>query len=340
MQKDEQKSIPDWVWAVLAVAVVGVTLLLFFSDQSPEPGPSLLYDVSEYEAVEADDVRYHETARMAVDLEHPAGFAPDNAGGMWVVGDTVALHLDAEGQELSRHELDARPHCVAVAPTGRVYLGMRDHVAVMSDDGQQETWKALNERAWITAIVADEDHVFVADAGNARVHRYSHAGELETVIGARDRERDVIGLVVPSHYLGMALDSMSALWVVNPGKLGVEKYRADGALLTEWHQPGFGLHQFPGCCNPIHIAFKSNGALVTAEKGINRVKTFGPDRSFAGIVAAPEQLNTGWTAADFPADPAPIRDLAVDDDDRILVLHGPLRTILIYEPKDTGKEAI
>lgn len=331
--------IPDWAWAVLAIAVVALTLALFMTDRPDEPGEALVYDVSRYEAVADDDVRYHETARIALELDNPSGLAVDSEGRLWATGEGALLMLDETGREQARHEIDGRPDCVAVAPDGTMYLGMRDHLAVFSDTGEHHTnWETLGERAWTTEIVVDENHVFVADAGNARVYRYTHDGQILNTIGERDPERDSIGFVVPSHYLDVAFDAMGALWVSNPGKLGVEKYRADGALLTAWHQPGFATHQFPGCCNPIHIAFKSNGTLVTAEKGINRVKTFAADRSFAGVAATSEHLNAGWNAAEFPADPAPIRDLAVDTNDRILVLHGPLRAILVFEPIDAGKE--
>ena len=93
-----------------------------------------------------------------------------------------------------------------------------------------------------------------------------------------------------------------------------------------------------GCCNPAHIAFSSGNVLVSAEKGLNRVKTFAADRSFAGVVATPEAIQAGWSEADNVYAPAPIRDLAVAGGDRILVLHGPLHCILVYEERAPGKD--
>ncbi len=339
MPETHRRMIPDWAWAVLAIAVMGLTFLLFMTDRTAEPGDALLFDVSEYEVVDEEDVRYRETARITLALDAPAGLAVDAEGRIWATGDDTLLMLDGTGRELARHDIGGRPECIAVAPDGTVFLGMRDHVTVFSATGEhRDSWESLGERAWLTEIAADETHVYVADAGNLCVYRYTHDGRLLNVIGERDPDAGIPGIVVPSPHLDVALDAMGALWVVNPGRLGVEKYRDDGALLTAWYQPGFGLHQFPGCCNPIHIAFKSNGTLVTAEKGLNRVKVFTADRSFAGIVAPPAHVNAGWNAADFPRDVPPICDLAVDNDDRILVLHGPLRAILVFEPIDAGKE--
>ncbi|HDP35347.1 MAG TPA: hypothetical protein ENN29_09590 [Candidatus Hydrogenedentes bacterium] len=332
MPDTREKMVPDWVWAALAIAVVSVALALFVTDSPERPGDALVYDVSEYEAVDAEDIRYRETLRVALELENPAALAVDNNGHILIAGEGALLVLDEAGGELARREIEGRPYCAAVAPDGVIYLGMRDHVAACSPEGDVlAAWDMLNERAWLTSIVADENHVFVADSGNARVYVYDHSGTRHTVIGERDPEQGLHGFVVPSHYFEVALDTTGALWATNPGKLGLEKYREDGALLGAWHQPGFDIDKFPGCCNPVHIAFKSDGALVAAEKGINRVKVFAADRSFEGVVAAPELLNAGWKTADFPDDMTPVRDIAVDGNDRVLVLHGPLRSLLIFE---------
>ncbi len=332
MTDRKQRLIPDWAWALLAVAMIALTLMLFRTDRRPEPGPALLYDVSEHEAVTDEDIRYRETARFPLALEHPMGLAATEDGRLLIVGDNALLVLDASGRETARHHLDDAAHCVAVAPDGVVYLGTRDHVAVFTGtDAPVIAWESLGERAWITSIAADERHVFVADAGNKQVLRYDHAGLLLGTIDGRDGENSAHGFIVPSQYFDIALDGMGALWIVNPGKLGVEKYRPDGTRLGVWHQPGFSVDAFPGCCNPIHIAVKRDTSLVAAEKGINRIKTFAADRSFAGVVASPEWLNTGWNAADFPAHPAPVRDLAVDGDNRVLALQGPLHAVLVFE---------
>ena len=341
MTDKTQRLIPDWAWALLAVAMIALTLMLFRTDRRPEPGPALLYDVSEHEAVADEDIRYRETARIPLAIERPMGLAVDRDGRLFIVGDNTLLTLDAAGRETARHHLDDTAHGVAVAPDGVVYLGMRDHVAVFTGaDTPIAAWESLGERAWVTAIAADERHVFVADAGNKQVLRYDHAGLLLGTIDGQDGEERAYGFIVPSQYFDLALDGMGALWIVNPGKLGVEKYRPDGTRLGVWHQPGFSVDAFPGCCNPIHIAVKSDTSLVAAEKGINRIKTFAADRSFAGVVASPEWLNTGWNAAELPADLAPVRDLAVDGDDRVLALHGPLRAVLVFErladEKDTN----
>ena len=77
----------------------------------------------------------------------------------------------------------------------------------------------------------------------------------------------------------------------------------------------------------------------SAVMGINRVKVLAADRSFLGLVAPPERINEGWTPSDEAYAPAPVRDLAVNGDNRILVLHGPLHSILVFEEVAPGKDA-
>ena len=333
MNNTQNKIVPGWVWALLAIAVVAVAMALMMTDDRQEPGESLVYDVSEYEASAEENVCYTETGRIKLNMEYPSALALNPEGNILVAGDGMIVMLDAAGNEKARTEIKEHPWCMAVDPDGIIYLGMRDHVAVLDASGKaMALWDSLGERAWLTSIAADETSVFVADSGNACVYRYDREGTLQNTINKRDVEKDIPGFSVPSHYFDVALDPMDSLWIVHPGKLGVENYRYDGTLLSAWYQPGFKPDQFPGCCNPAHIAFASNSSLIAAQKGINAVKAFAADRSFIGVVAPPELLDTGWKPADFPDDMTPVRDLAVDANDRILVLHGPLCALLIFEP--------
>lgn len=334
MENMPEKTIPGWAWALLAVAVVVVAIVLVVTDDSKEPGESLIYNVSEYEDSAARDVAYKETTRIDLDIDYASALAIDTEGNILVAGDRILVTLDAEGRERTRREFSGHPWCIAVAPDGAIYLGLRDRVVVLEKEkASQDEWPSFGDRTWLTSIAADEKSVFVADAGNACVYHYDRGGTLLNTIGKRDVEKNEPGFTVPSHYFDVALDPMDSLWIVHPGKLGVENRRADGTLLSAWYQPGFEQDQFPGCCNPAHIAFTSTSTLIAAQKGINCVKAFAADHSFAGIVAPPELLDAGWDPAEFPEDMTPVRDLAVDANDRILVLHGPLRKLLIFEPK-------
>jgi hypothetical protein len=65
---------------------------------------------------------------------------------------------------------------------------------------------------------------------------------------------------------------------------------------------------------------------VTSEKGLARVKVYGPQGDFECVVAAGTQL--GGTPA----------DVAVDARDRVLVLDGRRRLVRVFQEKSTTTE--
>jgi hypothetical protein len=62
---------------------------------------------------------------------------------------------------------------------------------------------------------------------------------------------------------------------------------------------------------------------VTSEKAIERIKIYNADGSFRSVVAVPDQFDEGTKGL----------DLAIDKDNRILVLDPVKNLIRIFEPK-------
>ena len=80
---------------------------------------------------------------------------------------------------------------------------------------------------------------------------------------------------------------------------------------------------FSGCCNPSHIALLADGAFVTAEKGLPRVKIHNIDGSLRCVVATPDQFEEGVTGL----------DVAVDAEGRIHVLDPSRNVVRRFEEK-------
>ena len=80
---------------------------------------------------------------------------------------------------------------------------------------------------------------------------------------------------------------------------------------------------FCGCCNPSNFAFINDSLFVTSEKAIERVKIYSTDGTFLCVVATPDQFESGTKGL----------DLAVDKQNRILVLDPVKKMIRIFEPK-------
>jgi hypothetical protein len=223
---------------------------------------------------------------------------------------------------------------MAVAADGEILLGMTDHIETLGPDGKPKAvWPSLGERAHLTSIAVDEENVYAADAGNRVVVRLSREGQLVNTIGQEDPSKDIPGFIVPSPCFDVAFDNTGALWAVNPGKHGIENYRGTGELVTAWYRPSMEAEGFSGCCNPSHIAFRSDGSLVTAEKGLARVKVYSVDQKLMGFVAPPAAFHVAPTGAFSSELKTPFADLAVDSRDRVLVLDVKMNAIRVFEEK-------
>ncbi|MCP4642071.1 MAG: hypothetical protein GY851_16630, partial [bacterium] len=283
MSSEQGRRIGPWVWAVVAVAAVGVAALLATKDRRREPPPSFQYDITAYQEIDPAAVVFSESDPIPLGIEGVSALAVADDGTVFVAGVGAVAVLNAQKTEAARIAIEGTPTCMAVSLEGDLLLGMTDHIVRVSQDGGvKATWDRPNERALITSIVADADSVYVADAGNRVVLRYDHEGVIQTRLGQKDAARDIPGFVIPSPYFDVAFDNTGAFWVVNPGRHGLEQYRADGALVSAWYNPSMKVDGFCGCCNPSHVAFMSDGTLVTAEKGITRVKIYAVDQTMAG----------------------------------------------------------
>ena len=283
---------------------------------------------------------FSEAKRIPLTIDNPSALAVMPGGGICVAGENAVAIMDAQGNETARFGVKGRPGCVAVTADKKLLVGMRNHVEVIdTKDSAVASWQELGDRAYLTSVVVDDENVYVADAGNRVALRFGYDGILRGRIGERDKERGLPGLVVPSPYFDVAIDPQGALWVVNPGKHGLENYRPNGDLVSSWYRSGMEPEAFCGCCNPIHIAFRSDNCLVTAEKGLSRVKVYSPDTTLLGVVAAEPAPPIAENKALFCNVEPPIMDLAVDRQDRILVLNKPEKAILVYEMKREGRSS-
>lgn len=324
MKEPVRRAKRPWLVGLCVAAIAALYFLLLAGNRYPEPRASVVYDVEALAQVDAVETRFEETGRIEPRIEGAQAIAV-GPGKIYVAGKGTVVVLGEDGAELARFPVNGTPSTMAPARDGTLFLGMRDHVVVIDSRGAvQATWGGLGPRAYITSIALAGEDVYVADAGNRVVMRYDRAGVLQGRIAEADPHRDVPGLVVPSPYLDIALDEGGALWVVNPGRLGLESYRSNGDLITSWYRPSMKLDGFAGCCNPSHIAFLSDGRLVTGEKGLARVKIYDvTSGEFQELVAG---------SAVFPRAQT-LTDLAVDANDRILVLDPRQKAIRIFEIK-------
>lgn len=323
------RSKSGWLAGVALLAVAVAYFALLGTSDFPEPGANITYDLAEFEELDKVPAIYGEASSIDLNVDKPRALA--TAGGMLYIGaENAVVLLDGNGAETARHLIEGTPTCLAVAKDGTVYVGLRNRVLVLDDSGETTAeWDAFTERSFLTSIVVHDEDVFVADAGNCVVLRFNGEGALLTRIGEKDEANDIPGLEVPSGYLDIAVNPEGHLWVVNPGELGLERYRSDGSIVTGWYRPSLALDGFPGCCNPTHIAFDAEGRLITSEKGLVRVKRFEVTLGeFEGLVAGSKA---------FPGELS-LRDLVVDGQNRVLVLEAERDVVRVFTRKEEGHE--
>ena len=264
---------------------------------------------------------------------------------IYVAGDRQVVVFDAQGTRRLAIALDDEPRCLAAAGPrhefpGRVYVGMASHVEVYDPAGKRiAVWETPGGRAELTSIAVGQHDVFVADAGSRLVYRYDAAGKRLGEIGRRDPAKDISGFIVPSPYFDVAVTADDQLRIANPGRFRIEWYTAEGVPQGYWGESGTRIERFCGCCNPANIALLPDGRVVTAEKGLPRVKVYEADGTLFGVVAGPETFSPTMTALEETRDDLrlPVLDVAADSRGRILVLDPAAGKVRVFEGKEETK---
>ncbi|NPV47086.1 MAG: hypothetical protein HPY69_09000 [Armatimonadetes bacterium] len=319
---------------VVAVLAVAAGLYLFVQRGrrvSSQAQPAIGQDAAReknWRAVDPALITYQLAGELPTGLIAPRGIAlTADSQQVVVVGDRMLRVLDWQGQPLAEVNLGAEPNCVAIAPDGKRYVGLRDHVEVYDAAGQRlAQWQPAGPKSYFTSVIVAGDDIFVGDAGQRVVLRYDASGQVVGLIGQKDPARNIPGIVMPSPHLDVVMGTDGLLRVTNPGRQAVETYDRDGNLKTSWGEASHGIQGFSGCCNPTDLALLDDGRVVTAEKGIPRVKVYSAAGAFESVVAPPAALSL--TASGM--------DLAVDSAGRVLVLDPPAKMIRVFAPLQTS----
>ena len=299
------------------------------------------YNLDQFQKIDPKLVHYVQKTQFPAGLREARAIAVGPQDRIFVAGDKTVRVFQSDGKPLRPIRVDQEPCCLAVASAshkspGAIYVGMRDHVEVFRSGGKRgAVWGRPGKRTVLTSIaVADED-VFVADAGGLVVWHYDPSGKLLGQIGRRDPARGIPGFIVPSPYFDVAVAPDGLLRVANPGAHQIEAFTFDGHLELSWGKRGMGIEAFCGCCNPSNIAILADGRVVTAEKGIPRVKVYRESGEFDCVVVGPETLAPNRTATTETRDELRLHpvDLAVDSHSRILVLDPTAGLVRIFEHK-------
>jgi len=117
-----------------------------------------------------------------------------------------------------------------------------------------------------TGARISENNLLVADTRNRLIAIYDvETGEKRAAI---EKLRTCCGI------LDFSIRNNNEILVANLGAYRVESFDYSGNPLITFGQRGSSLDDFHGCCNPVSVAFLSNGGIVTVEKDPTRIKIY------------------------------------------------------------------
>jgi hypothetical protein len=302
MRRGAALRVLRWRAALLAGLVGGVTGC---------GEPVYVYHEDAFYQVDPQLIGYREQGAWPVPVPAPAFVAVGADDRVVLAGGRQAVVLDARGEVQQRFAWQEAPaSAIAVAPDGTIFVGAGDRVVACRPDSAAQAWESLGEQARITGLAAGSNQLWICDAAQRLVWRLDHAGRLLGRIPAAAGTREP-PFVVPSPCFAAVATTQDEFWVVNPGRLQLQRHAADGRLLSSWARPGMLTPGFSGCCNPAYLGILPNGDLLTSEGKISRVKVYSPDGILRCVVVPPAAL---------PGEAA--RPVAADCAGRVFVLDG------------------
>jgi streptogramin lyase len=117
-------------------------------------------------------------------------------------------------------------------------------------------------------VAAGSDFVYVADAGNDRIQKFTSGGDFVTKwgeYGTGDGQ-----FINP---IGIAIDDSGFVYVADTGNNRIQKFTSDGVFVTEWGRPerGSGVGDFSG---PSYVAAGPGDKIHISDTGNNRIQVF------------------------------------------------------------------
>jgi len=205
-------------------------------------------------------------------------------GRVYAVGDS-ALKVFSPGGELAAQWATSRPgECVAVDGEGRAWVGEWKQVEIFdAKQGLVSTFRDPERLGRVTAVGFAKGDVFLADAQARCIRRYDSGGRFLNDIGDRHRKG---GFDIPNGVLDFAVSGKGVIEVANPGMHRVERYTAEGALVSQFGRfDGRDPAGFGGCCNPTNLAVDARGRVIVSEKARPRVKVYDAAGELLALVA-------------------------------------------------------
>lgn len=310
---------------ILIVVAVAIAVLIGRDFISNRAGKSVKnpyeLDLSQFADVDSSEILCKEVKAIQLDAEKVGAISIYNDT-IYVAADSTILLLNTDGVILKKIVIPVP--ATALAADDVIWVALKNRILKLNKTGDVlDEWPDMGSRSVVTSLAVDQDHLYVADAGNRVVLDYNKNGEIAQKLGERNEEKGLEGFTIPSPYFDVAISEEGYLWAVDPGRHSLINFNADGSLRTSWQHSSANTEGFSGCCNPAHMCLMEGDRFVTSEKGIVRVKIYDQHGKYLGVVAAPNQFD------EYSEAPG----VCVDSEGRVLLLDFSRKQIRFFQFK-------
>jgi len=301
----------------LYISLAIITLFIIFIVYDTMTGKNVAID---QEVIALPDEQHEAMWEITAELVTPYGglkaVATTNEG-VLIGGDSFIALYSYDLKPLWNSSL-SNPISAIAAYGDTIYATTVETVLLFSSEGEQiDEWGPFDDNSIFTSVAANRDYVAIADAGDKMVFVLNKAGALVSLVGQPGNQ-----FVIPSPYFDVSFSDDGFLVTTNPGKRNIEFRTIKGEITSYFGEAGMALEYFCGCCNPSHFVFLPGGNLVTAEKGINRIKIVEQDGDLVELVARLEQFT-----ASVPV------DLAVSKENLIYAANPESSILYVFKRK-------
>lgn len=140
---------------------------------------------------------------------------------------------------------------------------------------------AIQYKLKVASISADDDSVYVA-CGMPAGYGYA-VWKLNPDFA--DGKEIVSGLSGCCGQMDVQANA-DGVFVAENSRKRVRRFDAEGKSICDWGKASEGVEGFGSCCNPMNLAFGTNGAVYTAEDTTGRIKRYSSDGKLLSVVGA------------------------------------------------------
>ncbi|PTN08228.1 hypothetical protein [Mangrovibacterium marinum] len=201
----------------------------------------------------------------------------------------------ANGETLNSFPIKSGMRDIEVADD-KLYVLYPTFIDVYSTNGDSVNhWEACSDRSDYCAMALTNDFVFVTDAQNKNICKYTREGNFVKFIASPHN------FIIPSYSFDI-FNHNDTIYAVNSGRHLIESYTTDGDFIASFGGSGTESGFFAGCCNPAHIQIDRNGQFFTSEKGNPRISTFKKNGQFDQVLLNNQLLGGGYDAYEIGID--------------------------------------